>query len=509
MGANGSLAVFAILLAWYTLLTDERRVDFKLRISNKYISLIGFIVAIILIVIYSKVLLSIIPVKPIPWVLGFNEDTLAFTCLCIIVILFGLKILGKKIPKANLRKWIIVSEKYLRAKKFEQLGYLFEKYHEQLFGIINHDKWYIRIHYYLSPGLMQMIGGKRIRFKRSKALLSKLFPYKDKGKESIQLNISKILKSKSFAHHLIDAHPHVAMKATCLRFRDNEEYNTNFFTYLISNQNSMFYRELRDNQNRSFTGEYALDETNPFLNFFLSDISTAINVGIWKPLGDYLVSYIRKQGGNSGFYNQSDNNFSSSDERWECPIFVGLTFFDVMVSTAIFQRSKNHMWLMYYRSFLEEVLKSREVTGEVDLYREFPVRFDYLIFELVYNCNVWVGAAEHLSYDGISLDEVMLSPEYKATTTLGGMMYVIITSEKLHENQKEYLLDIVIKRMSSLDKVNKSFYAKEIFNNLIRPSSFSAVDTNAVKELRKLYRGIDHFLKSGSSTFEVELSKIP
>ncbi|MDI6539761.1 hypothetical protein QMA77_22880 [Pantoea ananatis] len=509
MGANGSLAVFAILLAWYTLLTDERRVDFKLRISKIYILVVGFIVAVILVIIYSKVLLSIIPVKPIPWYFGFNEDTLAFTCLCIIVILFGFKILGKKIPKANLKKWIIISERYLRAKKIEQLGYLFEKYHEQLFGIINSDKWYVRTHSYLSPGLILKAGTERIRFKRLKVRLSKLFPYKDRSKESIQLNISKILKSKSFAHHLIDAHPHVAMKATCLRFRDNDEYITIFFTYLISNQNSMFYRELRDNQNRSYTGEYAIDETNPLLNFFLNDISTAINVAIWKPLGDYLISYIKKQSGSSGFYNQPDNNFSSSDERWECPIFVGLFFFDVMVSTAIFKRAKNHMWLMYYRYFLEEILSSRVIAEDVDLYREFPVRFDYLIFELIANCDAWVGAAQYLSYDGISMDDVMLSPEYIAATTLGGMMYMILTSDKLFENQKKYLLEIIVKRMRALDQNKKSFYAQEIFKNLIRPSSFSAVDANAVKELRKLYGGIDHILRINTSTFEVELSKIP
>lgn len=40
MGTNCSLAVFAILLAWYTLLTDEKRVDLKLRTSklNIYLS---------------------------------------------------------------------------------------------------------------------------------------------------------------------------------------------------------------------------------------------------------------------------------------------------------------------------------------------------------------------------------------------------------------------------------------------------------------------------------------
>ena len=102
MGTNGSLAVFAILLAWYTLLTDEKRVDLKLRTSKLNILFIIIITSVILAIIYSKVLLSIFPLKPIPWILGFNEDTLAFTCLCILIAFFGLKTLGKRIPEANL-----------------------------------------------------------------------------------------------------------------------------------------------------------------------------------------------------------------------------------------------------------------------------------------------------------------------------------------------------------------------------------------------------------------------
>lgn len=513
MGANGLLAVFAILIAWYTLLTDERRVDLKLRLSKLNILFIIFFISTILVVIYSKVLLSIFPIKPIPWVLGFNEDTLAFTCLCIIIAFFGFKILGKRIPKANLTNWIRVSEKYMRAKKMEQLGYLFDKYHEQLFDIISGKKWYVRVHDFLNPSLFPIIIDKekvkKIQFKQSRRLLSKLFPCEDKNQEAIQLNISKLLKSKPFAHYLIDTHPHIAMKATCLWFRDRDEYDTNFFTYLISNPNSIMYRELRDNQNRSHTGEYALDESNVLLNFYLNDIRTAISVGIWKPVGDYVVSYIKKQKGNSNFYNQPDNYFSSSDERWECPIFVGLVFFDVMISTAIFKRSKDHMWLMYYRHFLEGIIESHEISENIDVNREFPTRFDYLIYESIYNCNIWVGATEYLCYNGWTTDEIKQSPEYHASITLGAMMRLIITSDKLQKNQKTYLLEIIIKRMNSLDQSKKSFYSEAIFINLTRSYSWSGVDTNTVSELRQLYKSVDHVLKIKSSTFEIELSKIP
>ena len=513
MGANGLLAVFAILLAWYTLLTDERRVDLKLRISKINILFMIILTSVILVIIYSKVLLDIFPIKPIPWVLGFNEDTLAFTCLCIIIAFFGLKTLGKRIPKANLTFWVRISEKYMRAKKIEQLGYLFDKYHEQLFYIISSKQWYVRVHDYLNPSLFKMIVDrgkiKKIRFIKTRKILSKPFPHEDKNQEAIQLNIAKLLKSKIFTHYLIDTYPHVAMKASCLFLRDNDEYNTSFFTYLISNPNSIMYRELRDNQNRSHTGEYALDESNALLNFYLNDIRIAISVGIWKPVGDYVVSYIKKQKGSSNFYNQPDNYFSSSDERWECPIFVGLVFFDVMVSTAIFKRSKDHMWLMYYRYFLKQILENHEASESIDMNREFPMRFDYLIYELIHNCNVWAGAAEYLDYDKWTIEEIKQSPEYFASTTLGEMMFLIIKSKKIQDGPKIYLLEIIIERMKSFDNNKMPFYSEVIFTSLIRPYSYSKVDAYAVNELRKIYKGVDHVLKNKNSTFEIELSKIP
>ena len=167
------------------------------------------------------------------------------------------------------------------------------------------------------------------------------------------------------------------------------------------------------------------------------------------------------------------------------------------------------MWLMYYRYFLKEIIEIHEVSDCIDVNGEFPMRFDYLIYELIYNCNVWVGAIEHLNYDDWTTEEKEQSPEYFASTTLGAMMYLIITSDKFQKNQKIYLLEIIIKRMNSLDQIKMSFYSEEIFINLIRPRSFSAIDTNAVNELRQLYKGVDHVLKNNNSTFEVELSKLP
>jgi hypothetical protein len=515
MGTNGLLAVFAILLAWYTLLTDEKRTDFKLRMSFYNVFFIVSLFLIVMTIVYSPVLLSILNIKPIPWLFGFTEDTLAFTCLCLVIAFFGFKVLGRKIPQANYTQWGNISEQYLRAKKFEQLGYLLDKYHAQLFNVIDNKKWYVRVHDYLYPRPQLVLLNKKPKslfdnsfFKTTRKILAKPFSHPDQSQEIIQLNISRLLKSKAFVSYLSDTYPHVAMKATCIRFRDSSEYVTSYFTYLISQPGSILYRELRDNQNCSYTGEYFLDESNLLLNFYFNDIDVAKNIGIWKPIGDYVEKFIKEQKGEANYYNQKDDYFSASDERWGCPIFVGLMFFNVMISLSIFKRSKYHMWLMYYLSFLRSILEKHEYSSNIDRTTEFPIRFDYLIYELIHNCSGWVGAIEHLDYTACPQENMTHSPEYFASKCLGEMMHLIIESEKLDTRQKSYLLEMVIQRMYSLDQNKHNFYSKIIFDGLVRTHEGGAVNIDTVNKLRHVYKSVDHVHRHGHSTFETELAKL-
>ncbi|MBS6129244.1 MAG: hypothetical protein KIA57_02250 [Enterobacter cloacae] len=515
MGTNGLLAVFAIILAWYTLLTDEKRTDFKLRITYLYSAFICSLLLIIMIIVYSPILINILPVNPIPWYFGFTEDTMAFTCLCLIVIFFGAKLLGKTIPKANYKKWVHYSEKYLRAKKFEQLGFLLDKYHEQLFKVLNNKAWSVRLRNKLYPNRFLRLKAKKTNsfldnpgIMKIRKYLASLLPKNDKEQELIQLNISRLLKSKAFLVYLSDTYPHIAMKATSLHLRDHEEYVTSYFTHLISLPSSDLYRELRDNQNRSHTGEYFLDESNPLLNYYFDDMNVAIKVKIWKPIGDYLEVFIKEQKGKNNYYNKHDIHFSSNDERWNCPIFVGVFFFDVMVTLSIFKRSKYHMWLMYYKYFLTAILENRECHEDVDQNKEFPVRFDYLIYQIISNCSKWVGAIEYLDYTNWSQDNIKISPEHFASKCLGEMMHLIITSSKIEMQQKSYLLEIVIRVMHNLDQRRHNYFSKCIFDNIIRSYEGSPVNEATIVMLREVYSDVDHVIKHENSTFERELSKL-
>jgi hypothetical protein len=514
VGANGFITVLALLVAGYSLLSDIKRLDFKLRVSKfDYLMAIGLIGA-ILIVIYSPVILSFKVIEPIGWYWGFDEETMSFSCLTILILLFIYKVLGNKIPTSNFELWACSSERLLREKKFTELGFLLEKYHNQVFEIIDTEVWYVKAHNALHPPRAifspKFISKKNVYhpFMDYFCLqLTKLFPANCKKQDVVEVSLSRILKSKSFVIFLAETYPLIAADASLLRFSDDDEYIRNLFEALISKPSSPLYRELRDNQNCSYTGEYVLDESNPLLNFYLKDISIASNLNIYKPIGDYVVEYIKSHKGKDDFYNQPNDRFSEGEKRWDCPIFIGTCFFEVMISQAIFQRYKDHMWLMYCDSFIGEIINSIDPSSEVDMDREFPSRYDYLIYNLFSACDRWVGAVEYVINQPKPFKDAQQYPEYWAAKTLGSMLRKIIKSDKMNDHQKDYFLDIVLRRMKDLDHKDLQVYSKLIIDNCIRPAEYSAVDHDVIAILHKLYRNTDHVLKSHTSTFEVEMGK--
>jgi hypothetical protein len=509
MGSTGLLTVLAILVAGYSLLSDEKRLDLKLRVSWIDYVFVGGMVLAILVVIYSPVILSGGHISPVDWRLGFDEETAVFTFFLAIIIFFGWKISHSRLPSSNYSKWSVAADNYIKARKFEQLGYLLERYHEQLFAVIDHQVWYVRLHNYLRPSpipTITLVDEKTAFYKPIldwfRRALVMPFPGRNGGQEIIDLSVSRILKSKPFVAYLAETYPLVGAKATRLRFRDSDEYVTSYFEALVSQPGSSLYRELRDNQNCSYTGEYFLEESNPLLNFFFKDISVVKEVEPWQPIGNYIVEYIKRQHGQDNFYNQPDGRFSYDEERWACPIFVGCLFFQVMVSISIFRRAHDHMWLMYTENFIEEILNNLDRSSKVDMSREFPAKFDYLLYEIFSACSSWAGAAQHLDYEGVSDDDIQCSGEYWAAKTFGCILRKMISADSLSDSQKVYFLQIAVRRMRDLDVADRRQSSVLIFNHCIRQYEHEAPDSGVLSALGGLYRRVDHVLKTGDSTFE-------
>ncbi|EGR2710753.1 hypothetical protein KY939_000444 [Vibrio parahaemolyticus] len=529
MDAN-ALTVLAILVAGYTLLAEERRVDLKLRFSwiDKFV--IVFLVITLLYAIYLPVLNATGLALPFTWLWGFDEKLTAFTAIVAILLYLALKLGGKRLPKSKISDWQKASSHLLRNQRFEQLAFLLDKYHHQFIAAFQ-DNWFDRIRAKLlapyRPSIRELIGlefGEKSddssmssRVKPTLINLMKPFafavsyclPDNSRYKEAVSTSISDILKSNFFVKHLAQTQPLLCAKFTTLRFSADDEFTTLFLKELIANTSSPLYRELRDNQNCSYTGEYYIDDSNPLLSFYFKDIETASQVGIWKPIGDYTLEFIRKQKGEDNYYNQPLSYTYYEEDKWTCPIFVSIHFFNVMTSRAIHTGHQDNMWLMYIEKYVDEMIENYMPSPDVDTDREFPTRFDYLMYKSLDVLRDWVSAATYNSDEDSKVQlDVSNVPIHWAATTLGNTLYTLVKSNKLTDRQYVYYLEMIVKLIKELDASSNKRLSKLIVDNAIKEYKYSQPDRLIVNALVGYYSKVDHVLKDHNSTLETELSKI-
>ncbi|MGR2922390.1 hypothetical protein [Acinetobacter sp. 1125_18A] len=515
MDASGLFTVLGIFIAIITLISEERREDFFLRASFNYWLFFIILNLIALSLIYSSVIISVLKIEPLEYLWGFDEKTAVLTCVILMGFLFNYKLFGKKLPSNQYGSWVNISYNLLRVKKYHVLSYLLQKYLDQFLIIINKKTNYekfisiiynhskLSIHERLQCPPIQVSKGRELKF----FILSKIYTILPKEigyKSIIYKSIERLLKSLSFLDYLSETHPTIPVKLTSSpSFLQLDEFTDNFFKGLIANKNSQLYRELKDNQHFLYSTGYRIEPENFILDYYFSDPENAIRSNIWKPVGDYICDFIKQQKGKDSFYNNYCDSYIYTDEPWKCPIFVGIQFFDVMVKSAIYKKKDDHMSLMYYEYFLDEILKNIDRTENCEIWQEFPLKFDYLIYKMISNCSDWVLASEYLYHSNLNI-----IPLEEASYSLGTLIRKILKSNQIDERQKIYYLEIMLKTMQSLDDKQHSRLSQQIFQTLIRKFRDDSPDVD-ITWLRNIYSQVDHVLRLSTSTFDKEIKKAP
>lgn len=524
MDASGLFTVLSIFVAVIALIPEERREDLNLRFSLCERGIFILLCLVAILINYSVPIVSVLKgfdLKPVYYFWGFDEKIVTMTCALLMSVIFILKLIGDKVPKSKINSWGNLSDQLLKKKKYHVLGFLLDRYIDQFLQDINNKSIYEKIYTFFSKGSMnlspsELLEPETMERLESNKWLDKLKikikteisrkipnPKQSNSKEVIVRSITRLLKSSEFIDYLTITYPTIPVKlASNSSFLRVDEFTNNFFKILISNKSSPLYRELKDNQNFNPDTGYHIEEGNFILKHYFSDSMQAVKVGIWQPIGNYVRKYIKEQNGEINFYNNYCDDFSFSDERWECPIFTGIQFFDLMVKSAIYQKTDEHMWLKYYAYFSDEILKNidRSVNNKID--SEYPLKFDYLLYELISNCSDWVEAANYLYDDDV---KSIVAVEF-ASDCLGTMINKLLLSDKFDENQKAYYLEIVLRLMRDLDSKGNERLSTKIFNSMVGIGMFSSRN---LAWLIDIYQNVDHVLRVPGSTFDAKIKKAP
>lgn len=493
------LTVIAILVAGYTLLSEEKRTDLLLRMGwiDKLLlltaSTIVAYVTFIPVLSYFKLTISL------PWLWGFNSNLATFSVILLVLIYLIFKLLGKRLPHSRIQSWNDISLQLLRQRKYKELSYLIDKYHLQ-FCSIHKDKWYDRLRSKLPSvyrdDLDALIKGGQRKFSATTrwgiCVIDRLLPTQQKLKDRSKIGLQHLLHSKSFVQYYALHNPQACMELTLLPWAVSDKFSDLFLHSLMLDPESTFYREVHDTQQISIASGYYIDPANPLLFFYLNDLNIASAQQIYKPIGDSAATYISKQtGGAENHYNQPYHWSYEDEERWFCPIYTTLHFFDVMVQRAIYSNFPDHMWLRYYHTFLKHILEKYQPSIKVSKVSSMPTRYDYLVDEIFDNCISWLEAAIDkkvvLTDKGHQLWPI---PVRFSAKTLGELLLLLLKADHFFDSRCTQQLSKVIRLSNKLEEVGLNRLNTEIATECLPTWGLENIDTYQTR-LRKCFGEVD------------------
>jgi hypothetical protein len=214
--------------------------------------------------------------------------------------------------------------------------------------------------------------------------------------------IDTVLQEDNIIDEIARYHPEFALRILAddnLDTISRSTFASNYFEGLLEHDNSIFYREIWNS--REFISSYyryRIKDENRLMTTLFSDCERAKDLAVYKPVGDWILDYLREQSAKDyDEYNDFDIKFGHDVDKttFQDLIVASVHFFDIMVSESLYQGIEWHMWLYYYGRVTERICENFENTENTDPTDEFPNRYGYILTEIVRNQRRWIEAAEH------------------------------------------------------------------------------------------------------------------
>ncbi|AXC15957.1 hypothetical protein ACPOL_6747 (plasmid) [Acidisarcina polymorpha] len=292
------------------------------------------------------------------------------------------------------------------------------------------------------------------RFKRIAWRLLKLLPDGGTAKEDATELIRGIFFAPKFVTALSQTRPYLGLEIFT-EFKntfDRTEFIELFMRELLKDSHSVLFREIRNNQNMSGR-RYQLPETNRLLFFLLKDLNFAKDVNIYKPVGDFMLTYLDElaAGTTKDPYNRPSDSEYERNGVWESPLYIGILFFDIMVREALFKGMEWHMWLYYMPLVVKEIEKnySFDGLGSDHEHYQYPSRYAQLLYRIFRNMRDWILGVQDVPSDQANVKLRRADDEHEngnipksSIIAFCESLYTVLVSERIGEKTKASLADM-------------------------------------------------------------------
>lgn len=276
--------------------------------------------------------------------------------------------------------------------------------------------------------------------------------------ETAALDIFQLVhRSPQVVTYLAEQRPDLAVPYLKAKTYSRGDFSDAFLEHLIAHPGSALYREIEQNQNLLYPIGYELPESNRLLHALFADSNFAVEIGAWKPIGNYLERLLdgMEKPGHVDWLNGSAKWYER--EWWRDPAYVALFYFDIMVSSAIAQGVPNHMWLHYFPHFADRLARTYDSNEEnVDRNAEFPTRSARLLYEIVSYLRKWIAVlpelpdgSPHKTLPG-NRNQTGTNIPFSAATALGRTFAAILHVGQVDLAVIETLHDVVARLIRDL-----------------------------------------------------------
>jgi hypothetical protein len=457
----GFLTFVGLLIAAYSLLKPHTRLFLRIRLSlfDKFIISILSLVIILAFIVsdYFKNLEKEISVFGLSMPLSFFISAAASLMLCLITLYIYLKIRFNRLGRRKVGLFYKLAKDLISRKEYAVLTELLEDEYPRLVKYSTRLSWHNQIkttllttfklkdQYRLSSEEIERIQrilketGEEIKVERTEPTTkTKIAGYfelfqintrhyigkiirmlvrevRDKSQEQSRQILHALLSNSDFVSEMIIIRPELSLRIFEKEFDNYNDYVDEYFYQLIKNTSSLLYYEIRNNQNLSAgSHRYAILKQNAILSRLFQDCKVAERLEVYRGVGEYVVTHLQESHDKEDDpYNSGNENYER--EKWKSPVFVGIRFFDIMVSEAIYQGIEDHMFLgLFFREFTKNILINADYSSKsTDGYDECGSRIRYmdLLDEIISTLTDWIEIVKHdeIRNIGISRDDYNLA----------------------------------------------------------------------------------------------------
>ena len=366
------------------------------------------------------------------------------------------------------------------------------------------------------------------KIRRWTGKLAIVIPKNQKAKTAAEDITRVMFQSEPLRVYMAKNRPYFAIPLTKQRMFGSQQFFEAYMELLIADTGSVLYQELQNNQYRASIYSYEIPESNRLLHFLFYDAQIANDLEVWRPIGEHILKLLKRDKSPEFVAHINGRADYFEKECWDNSVYVGVLFFDLMVTAAAYQRVTWHMWLYYTAYAIDHLAEVYDTTDPlVDTSDEFPTITARLIYTILSLLCDWVYLVSDLPEDSPHRQSSILVDSLEgewdswhldnnnipmsAAMALGSSSASVFMSERIGNKFSGYMYEVIL---NAVKRLRRDGFEGQLRMFLIRSiihggnnSWRYANNHDYGRKLTTLLSQVDHILVHDVDDYVAELKK--